>query len=209
MSNGFKKAIEMCEAKNIEWDFIGVLDGDIFFKDYDYYEYLMNKSNGDKKIGIISGGLLSLNGNEYKREKIDFNKPNGAARLITANCYNTIGYPVIPTSDSVMRIIANHKGFETIRIEEKLAYQSRATNAGQGEWKGGLYEGYVKYYLGYTFIYSLLNFFRHLGKGKVVRAFAFFINFLKYMIFNSPRTENELVRSYFNSVLKRKQMKIN
>ncbi len=157
LSYGFKYVIDTAKQRKIEWNYIGVLDGDIFFRDNHYYEYLINKFENDDKLGICSGGTKSFNGKKYLTAKNRESNPNGCARLILKECYYAIGeYPVIPAADSMMNKIARKKGFHTKRFEAVYAYQSRLTNAANGLVKGAIYSGHILYYLGYNIIYILL-----------------------------------------------------
>ena len=203
MSNGFNHAIEICKTKGINWDFIGVLDGDIHLKDNDYFEFLMLKINNGNHIGIASGGLMSFSGTEFIKENNDQDKPNGAARLITHECYNLIGYPVVPLADSIMRIFAQEQDFSTAIFDEKSAYQSRLTSEGQNEWNVGYYEAHTKYYLGYTLTYAFLHFMRLLSFCKIIRSFVFLAYYIRYFALNKEKTDNELILNYFKNVLKR------
>jgi glycosyltransferase involved in cell wall biosynthesis len=201
LSNGFKETINIAAEKNIAWEFIGVLDGDIFFKDNNYYKFLINEFKKDNKLGICSGGTKSFNGKKYIIEKNKKTHPNGCARLISKNCYNTIGYPITPSADSIMHKKARISGFKTKRFENIFAYQSRLTNAGNGVWIGAIYSGHVKYYLGYSFLYILLHSIKISMKYPYYTGLILLFTYLSDSFKRKQKTkDNEIIKMNKNTI---------
>ena len=201
MSEGFNKAIEICESRNIVWNYLGVLDGDIVFKESDYYEFLITEFNQNEKLGIASGGTMSFNGSTFIREGTVKDKPNGAARLIKRECFDKIKYPIVPAADSVMNILANKYGYETKRFELRSAYQSRMTATGQGEFKGGCYEGKVKYFLGYSLSYAALNFLKLIFTFRFKKSAGFIFTYVYLLLTKKERVKDNFVFNYYNNKL--------
>ena len=84
---GIEFAINLLKRNNQEWEYLGILDGDIVIP-ANYYEDLMNKFESDENLGIVSGQILSLYRKRYKMEYREKNKPGNAARLISRKCFN-------------------------------------------------------------------------------------------------------------------------
>jgi glycosyltransferase involved in cell wall biosynthesis len=199
MSNGFKKAIEMCKTKNIEWNFIGVLDSDIFLDSENYYQLLLRQLETDASLVIISGNVLSYNGNDYIEESpFRKEKPRGANRLIRKSFYKEIGYPIVPCADSVMRVLAIQKKYTCECVKNAIAKQSRLTTSERDDYRSGKYVGKVKYVLGYTLIYGLLKSIYFLLRLKPLMALGFLVSYIKCFVLREKRIDIEPVRKFYS-----------
>jgi len=91
---GFEQAIIIATDNKINWNCIGVLDGDIIIDQKDYFELLYNYISDNNKIGVVSGLLYSYDKDEIIKEKRHSSHPTGAARLINRIAFESIGgYP--------------------------------------------------------------------------------------------------------------------
>jgi len=198
MSYGFKKAALFCMENKIAWEYIGVLDGDIFLDSINYYQLLINQLEVDSSLVIISGVVLSYNGKSYIEESTyKKEKPRGANRLIRKSFYEEIGYPIVPSADSVMIVLAFQKKYHCVCIEEAVAKQSRLTTSERDDYFSGKYVGRVKYILGYSVIYSILKSIYLLLKLKPQMALGFAVSYIKCFVLREKRIEIEDVRRFY------------
>lgn len=203
MSSGFSIAIENCRHKNISWDYIGVLDSDIFYKQNNYYELLINEFSKDEKNGILSGEVYSLVGSIFIKDFNPSNFPRGANRLISKKCLIDIGnYPVEQCADSTMRIRAEHKGYICKSIPELIAYQSRETTNSRLSFKDSMNIAKMKYYLGYSFFYFIGKFFLFVFKFQFGRALGFISGYFQSLIKRVEKNKDPLIRNYYSKKFK-------
>jgi len=201
LSIGINLALELLENSDIAWKYLGILDGDIKLPS-NYYEALINNLKKDSRIGIVSGRILSLDGKSYKDTNIDIDKPGNAARLITKRCYDLIGFAVSPAGDSIMNIHANNRGLKTLITNEVFAYQKRQTNSVLGYWKGYIYAGYLKYFMGCTPIYAILYAFKLLTTYPHLNSFPFIIGYFKALLKKKDKIDDTEVITYYKTILK-------
>ena len=196
MKFGFDKAIVIAEEKGIDWDSIGVLDGDIVFEDTEYYEKLENALHADETLGIVSGelsepvdGVLAVKKRRY---------PCGACRLIRKECYALSGYPEEPAADSIMRVLASINGFSSMIIPDAKAIQVRETTSFEYDIKSAKYTGYIKYYLGFPPIYALLQSLRLLSKGRIQNSIVFFLSYFRNVLRRNKRVSYPEVKKTYS-----------
>jgi glycosyltransferase involved in cell wall biosynthesis len=197
MKFGFEKAINIAEKVGMEWDAIGVLDGDIVFEDRDYYKKLINALQEDSSLGIVSGELAEpINGTMgIKHRKKNF--PCGACRLIRKAAYHKSGYPIEPAADSIMRILSHQAGFNALIITEAKAIQTRPTTTIERDAEGAKYAAYIKYYLGFPLIYVLLMCGKMILKGRLKNATTFLKSYNKHKRKKSARLPIPEVRKVY------------
>ena len=197
MNFGFEKAITIAEEVGIEWDAIGVLDGDIVFEDRDYYRKLINALQEDSSLGIVSGELAEpINGTMgVKHRKKNF--PCGACRLIKKDAFQKTGYPIEPAADSIMRIMSHQAGFNALIITEAKAIQTRPTTTIERDIEGAKYAAYIKYYLGFPLIYILLMCGKMIVKGRLKNAATFLKSYNKHKREKSARLPIPEVRKVY------------
>ncbi|PLX00075.1 MAG: hypothetical protein C0593_01785 [Marinilabiliales bacterium] len=197
MKFGFEKAIVIAEEKGIEWNAIGVLDGDIVFEDTEYYEKLEKSLHADNTLGIVSGELAEpINGTVgVKHRKKNF--PCGACRLIRKDAFFKTGYPVEPAADSIMRIMSHQAGYNALIITEAKAIQTRPTTTIERDIEGAKYAAYIKYYLGFPLIYILLMCGKMILKGRLKNAATFLKSYNKHKRKKSARLPIPEVRKVY------------
>ena len=199
MSQGFSYAIDYCNSNGISWSYIGVLDGDIFYSDINYYSNLISEFRKDNGLGIASGQIYSKKDGYFSLDRNKYGFPRGANRLISRECYSRIGgYPIEPCADSVMRIKSESKGFTCKVFDDLIAYQSRETTGTSNTFKTGKYLANVKYYLHFPILYFIVKLFYFLLKLKLKLASGFFIAAFNAFISNEERTSDIDVIQYYH-----------
>lgn len=202
MHYGFERATRIALNKGLNWEYIGVLDGDVFLDDSNYFEFLMKQADTNKKVGICSGLLRSFNGKGFVAEHRHRTAPTGAARLIKKEVYFQIGYPIIPSADSIMLQRARDRGYKTIWYNEVVVSQSRMTTSAAGYWSGYLKKGQELYYLGHSLTYASLYFVRQLFRYPFFHAFAFYGNYLFSYAFGKEKTSEADVLEYRQHIVR-------
>jgi glycosyltransferase involved in cell wall biosynthesis len=117
--------------KNIDFDFIGILDADITF-DENYYKNIINKFDESVKLGIAGGGFYDVY--DGKKIKIPYKKNNvrGAVQLFRRKCFEEIGgiYPLrCGGEDAVACAAARMHGWEIQTFEDIIIYHNRKTGS--------------------------------------------------------------------------------
>lgn len=198
MSFGFNEAVKMSQNKGLNWNYIGILDGDIILDSIDYYEKLIKYLKCDLELAIISGIILSYNGKKYIDEThFRSDMPRGANRLIKKSFYEKFGYPIVPCADSVMRVLAIQNNYKCLCVNDAIAKQSRLTTSENSDINSGKYLGKVKYILGYPLAYCILKTIYYLMKLKPLLGIGFFSSYIKYYFGGEKRIEIESVRKYY------------
>jgi glycosyltransferase involved in cell wall biosynthesis len=117
--------------KNIDIDFIGILDADITF-DANYYKNIIKKFDESAILGIAGGGFYDVY--DGKKIKIPYKKNNvrGAVQLFRRKCFEEIGgiYPLrCGGEDAVACAAARMHGWEIQTFEDIIVYHNRKTGS--------------------------------------------------------------------------------
>ena len=194
---GFDHAIKLAQERNIDWDYIVLLDADTTVEPI-YFEGIIHKMNSSPKIGISSGDV------HIKKDEqlilIDALKdvPSGTGRIWKSKCfYETGGYSITPSPDSISRVKAHLKGWETIRYSEYNAYQLRETSSAEGLWKGFVILGKSFYFLNKHPLLILINAISYTTKKPHYTSIAFLFGYLNSFIRNENQIDDEEIRDYY------------
>ena len=125
---GYKK------IKKLEYDFLGILDGDITLEPT-YYEGLLSEFDRNPRLGITAGVYLYKSGGRCIKPVIDRLCTPGSNHVFRRQCYEEIGGYVPPKyggSDSYLDIMARMHGWETRNFEKYLVIQHRTVGTGGG-----------------------------------------------------------------------------
>jgi glycosyltransferase involved in cell wall biosynthesis len=117
--------------KNIDFNFIGILDADINF-DENYYENIIKKFDESDKLGIAGGGFYDVY--DGKKIKIPYSPyiVRGAVQLFRRKCFEEIGgiYPLrYGGEDTVACAAARMHGWEIQTFEDIIVYHNRKTGS--------------------------------------------------------------------------------
>lgn len=181
IERGIKGVIRIGAENKLNWNYIGILDGDIIINTDVYYEALIQFCNNSRhKIGVISGKLLSLgDNNRIVVEKRSINRPTGAARLMSREIESLIrDYPICPSADAIILQRARRNGFENRIVKEVSVTQSRMTSSAEGVDIGYQKMAFSKYFLGHTIFFALLYTMKLLILTRSGTAFIFLRAFL-------------------------------
>jgi len=152
--------------REVEYNFIGILDGDISF-DPTYYENILTEFGKNKKLGI-SGGYIyepDKNGVYRRRTHNRVRSVAGAVQMYRRECYEMIGglQPIIyGGEDTYAEIVARINNWEVQAFPEYKVFHHKPGYEKRGVWKERFREGRLDYVLGYRTIYELLKLIRRI-----------------------------------------------
>jgi cellulose synthase/poly-beta-1,6-N-acetylglucosamine synthase-like glycosyltransferase len=117
--------------KDLDFDFIGILDADITF-DENYYKNITKKFDESAKLGIAGGGFYDVY--DDKKIKISYSQYSvrGAVQLFRRKCFEEIGgiYPLRwGGEDSVACASARMHGWEVKTFEDLVVIHNRKTSS--------------------------------------------------------------------------------
>jgi len=116
-------------AKKLEYDFMGVLDGDITLEKT-YYEAVLQEFERNTKLGIASGVYVNKCGDNLQPVLIDANHTPGGVQMFRRQCYEEIG-GYVPQKyggdDSCAEIMARMRGWQTRSFPKYQVIHHRLT----------------------------------------------------------------------------------
>jgi glycosyltransferase involved in cell wall biosynthesis len=144
----------------IDYDFIGILDGDVTF-DSSYYEKILNKFAENSKLGIAGGIILDQYDNHcIRRSPNRSNFVSGCVQLFRRKCYEDIGglFPIREGGeDTIAAITALMKGWVVEAFEELKVYHHKHSAAIRGKFKEAFRSGRASYALGCHPLFEILK----------------------------------------------------
>lgn len=222
---GFNYAMEYCKKKNINYEFIGLVDSDNI-PETTYFEFLLEKFLKFSRLGIASGNsavcdinsiLLNLKitnnkinvlspefwalfgTNQMKILKAWDDMPMGSARIWRKQCFEeTNGYLPVCSPDSVSNVKAKVKGWETKRFFDAKVIERKAS-VKQGLWKGYFERGKTNYFLGHSFFYALFRSIKFSLQLHFYLGIAYFYGYLKSFIFRKQKIDDPEVINYYKN----------
>jgi len=117
--------------KNLDFDFIGILDADITF-DENYYKNIINKFDQSAKLGLAGGGFYDVIDGERIKISYSSYSVRGAVQLFRRKCWEEIGgiYPLRwGGEDSVACANARMHGWEVKTFEDLVVLHNRKTSS--------------------------------------------------------------------------------
>ena len=76
--------------KDLEYDFLGILDADITF-DESYYERILDKFSQNPRLGLAGGIISEMNNGKYVAQSYYLNSVAGAIQLFRRECFEQVG----------------------------------------------------------------------------------------------------------------------
>ena len=152
----------------------------------------------DSKIGIASGDVNILKNGKVKNVKVFRDLPSGTARIWRRDCfYETDGYSITQSPDSISTVKAKLKGWRTVRLGEYEAHQLRETSSAEGAWRGHIVRGKATYYVG---CHPLLVVGRGLScmfQSRFYLVIPYIIGYITSLLKKERKIDDEEIRSYY------------
>lgn len=179
------------QMKNLDYDFIGNLDGDMGL-DPDYYEKIFRKFEENKLLGIAGGVRMDYLGGKFIKIHSSRNSVAGGFQMFRRNCFEKIG-GYIPIRyggiDAAAEIMARMYGWQVHSFEDITAYHYKPTGSARTNIIKGKFQAGVKYYLlGYYPPFPIIRFaMRIYQRPYVIGSLVSIIGFLWASIRNYER----------------------
>jgi glycosyltransferase involved in cell wall biosynthesis len=161
------------KLQGIDYDFVGILDGDVTF-DSCYYEKILNKFSENSRLGIAGGIILDQYVDHHiRRSPNRSNYVSGCIQLFRRKCYEDIGgfLPIKEGGeDTIAAITALMKGWEVESFEELNIYHHKHSGAFRGSIKEGIRAGKMFYALG---SHPLFEIIKNINNGIKKHCFLF------------------------------------
>lgn len=193
---GFSVGLEKMQSRNINVDYICLLDADTFVSS-DYYPILFEKFKSNPKLGLASGQLYNIINGKKQLANPNKNYVCGTGRIWSYICFiQTGGYVRTCSPDTVSNIRVAHFGFEAKRFSDATIYQQRATASYTGLWNGFYSLGQRQYY---THVHPLKIFLKS-GRMCFKKPFylgcAMFLGYFINYILMKPKLNDKIVIEY-------------
>lgn len=197
VDEGFGFAIEYCAKNEIEYGYLGNLDGDLTLPST-FYENLMVEFEKDPELGIASGGTKHIVGGRVVYAKLREDEPSGGHMLIRKKCFEECGgIPLSYSCDSVLKAKARLKGWGTKRFEKNIATEMRDVSSAEGYWKGFVHSGRESHHLNLHPIHVILRSVMYSFRRPWYTGIAYLAGYSNSVIRSEKQIEEEEVRRYF------------
>ena len=199
-NTGFNYAIKYCETRNIQYEYIGLVDSDMTLEN-DLFEKIIKEFERSPRLGLVSGTVYNSINNELIFESVREDILMGSPRLWRKECFEETGggYLISYSADAVSNVLAKLKGWEVKRFEKIKAIQARKTSSAEGLWKGYVTNGKSAYFLNFHPLYVLLKGLKYSFKSPYYTGIAFLCGYFSSFIKRLDKMGNEEVRNYFYS----------
>jgi len=198
MKKGFDFAIKYCKKNGIVFDYVGNVDADVILED-SYFEKLLKKFENNPKLGIASGGLWLINGNQtiYMNNRF----PDGGDILYRKKCFEDCGgIPLTDLWDSVLNVKAKLRGWEVKRFDDCKAFVMRGYCYADGLWKGYKKIGESSYVMNYNLFYVMVKGLKLLFEKPHYIGIAYLCGYLSSLILRKEQINDEEIKYYFRHI---------
>jgi GT2 family glycosyltransferase len=148
------------KLQGIDYDFIGILDGDVTFNS-SYYEKILEKFSKNSKLGIAGGIILDQYDDHcIRRSPNRSDYVSGCIQLFRRKCYEDVGglYPINEGGeDTIAAITAQMKGWVVEAFEELNIYHHKHGKATRDKLKEAFRTGRMFYALGSHPLFEILK----------------------------------------------------
>ncbi|MGE5429451.1 MAG: glycosyltransferase [Syntrophomonadaceae bacterium] len=185
--------------KNLDYDFIGILDADITFEP-DYYKKLLKIFDENPSLGLAGGQIFDLYNGKMHKGINSHNSVGNAIQFFRRECFDKLGglTPIANGGeDGVAEISVRMHGWEVKSISRlPVLHHRRTGTAVLNVLNFKFRQGSVEYCLGYhPFFQALKCIFRFREKPYVIGSIFRFAGFWWTTLKNEERpVSNEFVR---------------
>lgn len=156
--NAIKMGYE--NLQGIDYNFIGILDGDITFDSY-YYENILNKFFDNSRLGIAGGIILDQYDDHcIRRSPNRSNYVSGCIQLFHRKCYEDVGGLFLIKEggeDTITAITAQMKGWVVEAFEECEVYHHKHSKNTRAKLKEAFRTGRMFYAMGSLPLFEVLK----------------------------------------------------
>ncbi|TKB23218.1 glycosyltransferase family 2 protein [Desulfopila sp. IMCC35006] len=194
-------------VQNLDYDYIGNLDGDVTFET-NYYERMIEEMGRNPQLGVASGVCLDKTDYGFKRTLSSLNHAVGAVQFWRRSCFEAIeGYQ--PTTvggvDSLAELNARMRGWETRSFADLPVYHHKPVDTANA--RTGIHIAYragmTEYHIGTYPLFAVLKAFRRWQQSpRIISAFIRLFAYGKLWVTRAPRDATVELESY----LKKEQL---
>ncbi len=191
-------------VKDLSYDFIAKLDGDISFNEY-YFENLFKQFHLNEKLGIAGGTCYSYNNKKLLPERVYKYHVRGAARVYRLQCWKDIDGTIDELGwDAIDVYRARMLGWETRSFPEIKMIHHVKTWVKGGIFRGRMRSARMEYLMGTHPLFFLLKLIREIFKKPfLISFFAFSLGYFKPLFKGDKRVVDKKLMAY----IRKEQMK--
>ena len=147
-------------VKDLTYDFIGHLDGDISF-DREYYEKVLAKFRQNPKLGLAGGLIFEQRNGQFQSRTFNSSKSvAGGIQLFRRSCYEAIG-GFIPLEaggeDWYAEVMARMKGWTVETFSDLKVFHHKPSKIDRGPLRDSFRQGVMDYSLGSHPIFEIIK----------------------------------------------------
>ena len=202
IKKGFEYLIDYCKTNQIDYEYLGNLDGDLILTDH-FFEKLIYELKYDHKIGIVSGDTQYLINGKLVPSGVNSEEPSGGHMLIKKECFEDCGGIMVAYSwDSVLKAKASLRGWSTMRIKEANVIEVRDISSADGYWKGYVFNGKSAYYRDLNPLHVIGKSFTYFLKYPHYIGFAYLYGYVLDLIKCKNKIDDGELKIYYRNKLK-------
>ena len=150
------------KLKDITYDFIGHLDGDIYLEG-DYYEKILKKFRQNSQLGLAGGLVLENYDGQFQPRAYTYDSSKsvaGGIQLFRRRCYEAIG-GFVPIEaggeDWYAEIMARMKGWSAETFSDLKVFHNKPSKTARGSLRDGFRQGVMDYSLGSHPVFEVIK----------------------------------------------------
>lgn len=202
IKKGFEYLIDYCKINQIEYEYLGNLDGDLILTDY-FFEKLISELKSDYTIGIVSGDTQYLINEKLIPSDVNLQEPSGGHMLIKKKCFEDCGGIMVAYSwDSVLKAKASLRGWNTKRIKEANVIEIRDISSADGYWNGYVFNGKSAYYRNLNPLHVIGKSFAYFFKYPYYVGLAYLYGYALDFVKRKDKIDDEELKIYYRNKLK-------
>ena len=184
----------------IKYDYIGKFDGDLILPK-NYFEVMIKEFKKNKKLGLVSGVIASINNNSWNIEEMyDKDHVRGGTKLYTHESFQKIGGLKESIGwDTLDEMLLRYYGYEIKVIKNVITKQLRKTGDrySKNKYKN---QGKVMYILGYDIFLAIIGSLKFsLNEKSIIPFFKSITSFLKSLFNNEKKIVNDKLATFVRS----------
>ena len=195
--------------KNIDYDFIGILDADVTFEP-NYYQTIFNRFLLDEKLGIAGGVFYDFDNGEFQKITPSYHSVRGAVQLFRRKCYEDIGEWVpleFGGEDSYAEISARQHGWKVRTFDDaEILHHRRTGSASSNFMKYKFREGKVEYSLGYHPLFQIIKCVGRLNEKPYI--IGTILRFVGFWWMTLKREKRSIPKDFFEYIRKEQKERI-
>ena len=184
----------------IKYDYIGKFDGDLILPK-NYFEVMIKEFKKNKKLGLVSGVIASINNNRWNIEEMyDKDHVRGGTKLYTHESFQKIGGLKESIGwDTLDEMLLRYYGYEIKVIKNVITKQLRKTGDrySKNKYKN---QGKVMYILGYDIFLAIIGSLKFsFNEKSIIPFFKSITSFLKSLFNNEKKIVNDKLATFVRS----------